>query len=37
MLAVEQESYVYPARVDGTGELLSPADDVEHPDVAHAM
>jgi len=32
MLAVE-ERYFYPAQVDGTGELLSPADDVEHPDV----
>jgi len=32
MLAVE-EGYFYPARVDGSGELLSPADDVEHPDV----
>jgi len=32
MLAVE-EGYFYPARVDGSGELLSPADDVEHPEV----
>ena len=32
MLAVE-EGYFYPARVDAGGELLSPADDVEHPDV----
>jgi hypothetical protein len=32
MLAVE-EGYFYPARVDGSGELLSPAYDVEHPDV----
>lgn len=32
MLAVE-EGYFYPARVDGGGDLLSPADDVEHPDV----
>ncbi len=32
MLAVE-EGYFYPARVDVSGELLSPADDVEHPDV----
>ena len=32
MLAVE-EGYFFPARVDGSGELLSAADDVEHPDV----
>jgi hypothetical protein len=32
MLAVE-EGYFYPARVDATGQLLSPADDIEHPDV----
>lgn len=32
MLAVE-EGYFYPARVDASGELLSPAVDVEHPDV----
>ena len=32
MLAVE-EGYFYPARVDPSGELLTPADDVEHPDV----
>jgi len=32
MLAVE-EGYFYPARVDPSGELLSPAVDVEHPDV----
>lgn len=32
MLAVE-EGYFYPARVDGSGKLLSPADDVEHLDV----
>ncbi len=32
MLAVE-EGYFYPARIDGSGELLTPADDIEHPDV----
>jgi len=32
MLAVE-EGYFYPARVDASGELLSPARDLEHPDV----
>jgi hypothetical protein len=32
MLAVE-EGFFFPARVDTTGELLTAADDVEHPDV----
>lgn len=32
MLAVE-EGYFYPARIDGSGQLLSPAEDIEHPDV----
>jgi hypothetical protein len=32
MLAVE-EGFIYPARLDETGDLLSPADDIEHPDV----
>lgn len=32
MLAVE-EGYFYPARLDAGGDLLSPATDVDHPDV----
>lgn len=32
MLAVE-EHYYYPARLDETGDTLTPADDVDHPDV----
>lgn len=32
LLAVE-EGFFYPARLDATGDLLSPADDVDHPDV----
>ena len=32
MLAVE-EGYFYPARLDAAGDLLSPATDIEHPDV----
>lgn len=32
MLAVE-EHYYYPARLDDTGDTLTPADDVDHPDV----
>ncbi|PRC49892.1 hypothetical protein C6A85_72390, partial [Mycobacterium sp. ITM-2017-0098] len=32
MLVVE-EHYYYPARLDATGDILVPADDVDHPDV----